>query len=259
MPRVDDHYKPFLEVFEKETNEEHRPSLKRKPRQDKGLPFYPSVQHVKNTEMMLQYEECTSSVESGGLSMHSLLMWDATPRLFRSSTRHDGHGFHKISQLQWTNTKAILFSEAHGHLHILFIREWLLNTDEFYSQCESCSKKSKIPNVKAQRKIFYYFVSGIWSCLYNNGEYPGNYTHAQATTRLSPIGFTHKIVHIMLLETSLIPALAKIRFSHTATWSSRFPILISNSARSHMHMHSDLCTVTYLLRMRSLVTTATRQ
>lgn len=58
MPGVDDHYKLFSEVFERETTEEHRPSLKRKPRQDRGLPFYPSVQHVKNTEMMLQCEEC---------------------------------------------------------------------------------------------------------------------------------------------------------------------------------------------------------
>ena len=58
MPGVDDHYKPFSEVFEKETTEEHRPSLKRKPRQDRGLPFYPSVQHVNNTKMMVQCEEC---------------------------------------------------------------------------------------------------------------------------------------------------------------------------------------------------------
>lgn len=58
-PGVDDHYKPFLEVFEKETTEEHRPSIKRKPRQDRGLPFYPSVQHVNNTEMML----CLSPLE----------------------------------------------------------------------------------------------------------------------------------------------------------------------------------------------------
>jgi len=26
------------------------------------------------------------------------------------------------------------------------------DTEEFYPQCESCSEKSKIPNVKAQRK-----------------------------------------------------------------------------------------------------------
>ena len=58
MPSDDNNYKPFSEIFGKETTEKHRPSLKRKPRQDRGLPFSPSVQHVSNTEMMLQCQEC---------------------------------------------------------------------------------------------------------------------------------------------------------------------------------------------------------
>ena len=32
--------------------------LKRKSRQDRGFPFSPSFQHVNNTEMMLQCQEC---------------------------------------------------------------------------------------------------------------------------------------------------------------------------------------------------------
>ena len=58
MPGVDNHYKPFSEVFKTKTTEEHRPSLKKKSRQERGLPFSPSVQHVRNTNMMLQCEEC---------------------------------------------------------------------------------------------------------------------------------------------------------------------------------------------------------
>ena len=42
-----------------ETSEEHRPSLKKAPKtKAKGLPFYVSVQHVKNAQLMLQCKEC---------------------------------------------------------------------------------------------------------------------------------------------------------------------------------------------------------
>ena len=42
-----------------ETSEEHRPSLKKAPKaKAKSLPFYASVQHVKNAQLMLQCEEC---------------------------------------------------------------------------------------------------------------------------------------------------------------------------------------------------------
>ena len=51
-------YKPFSEVFKTETTVEHRASLKRKSRQDRGLPFSSSVQHIRNIDMMLQCEEC---------------------------------------------------------------------------------------------------------------------------------------------------------------------------------------------------------
>ena len=44
----DGHYKPFDEVYDVETTEEHRPSLqKRSP-----LSFYASVQLVRNTGMI---------------------------------------------------------------------------------------------------------------------------------------------------------------------------------------------------------------
>ena len=45
----DRHYKSFAESLGSDTFEEHRPSLQKKAQKDKTLPFYPSVQHVKNT------------------------------------------------------------------------------------------------------------------------------------------------------------------------------------------------------------------
>ena len=57
-PSTDDHYKSFSEVFGTDTSEQYRPSMKAKPRKEKTLPFYPSVQHVRNAEMMLLCEEC---------------------------------------------------------------------------------------------------------------------------------------------------------------------------------------------------------
>ena len=57
VPGDDHHYLPFTEAFTKKTSEEHRPSLKNKPKK-KSLPFTPSVQHVKNVNMVIQCEEC---------------------------------------------------------------------------------------------------------------------------------------------------------------------------------------------------------
>lgn len=57
-PGADDHYTPFIDPFGKPTTEEHRPSLKQKSAKKNSLPFYASVQHVKNADMMMQCDEC---------------------------------------------------------------------------------------------------------------------------------------------------------------------------------------------------------
>ena len=44
-------------MFGSETNEGHRPSLQKK-KVNNSLPFYASAQHVKNSQMMLQCDEC---------------------------------------------------------------------------------------------------------------------------------------------------------------------------------------------------------
>jgi hypothetical protein len=57
-PGDDNHYAPFSEVFGTDTSEEHRPSCNVKQSKKNTLPFYASVQHVKNIEMMVECEEC---------------------------------------------------------------------------------------------------------------------------------------------------------------------------------------------------------
>ena len=58
VPGEDGHYKSFKDLLGTKTDEQHRPSLQRKPRRKKTLPFSASVQHVKNVDLMLQCDEC---------------------------------------------------------------------------------------------------------------------------------------------------------------------------------------------------------
>ena len=55
---MNNHYKTFKEVFRTKTSEDGRPSKAKTTHKERTLPFYPSVQHVKNTEMMLMCDEC---------------------------------------------------------------------------------------------------------------------------------------------------------------------------------------------------------
>ena len=56
-PGCDNHYKSFSEVYGTKTSEEHRPSLTSKSPK-KTVPFPTSVQHAKNTNIMVMCEEC---------------------------------------------------------------------------------------------------------------------------------------------------------------------------------------------------------
>lgn len=57
MPGIEGHYASFFDVFGQATSEDHRPSLKKRKKKN-TLSFYASVQHVRNTELMLQCDEC---------------------------------------------------------------------------------------------------------------------------------------------------------------------------------------------------------
>ena len=58
IPKGDGYYKPFQDVLGTDTVEEHRPSLQKFSSREKRLPFYLSVQHVRNCNMMLICDEC---------------------------------------------------------------------------------------------------------------------------------------------------------------------------------------------------------
>jgi len=59
VPKEDGHYLSFSEAFETITTGEHRPSLKQKrSKKDKSLPFYASLQHVKNSQIVVQCDSC---------------------------------------------------------------------------------------------------------------------------------------------------------------------------------------------------------
>jgi hypothetical protein len=55
----DDHYIPFFEVFGNDTTEDHQPSFRKPPpkKVKRRLPYYASIQHVKNSQLMVQCTE----------------------------------------------------------------------------------------------------------------------------------------------------------------------------------------------------------
>ena len=58
VPSADGHYQPFIEAYNKpSSSEEHRPSASAK-RPRKSVPIPTSVQHAKNTNLMVKCEEC---------------------------------------------------------------------------------------------------------------------------------------------------------------------------------------------------------
>ena len=58
VPRGYGHNKLFDIPYGSTTNKDHRPSLKRCPYLNKSLPFVASVQHARNTNLMVQCVEC---------------------------------------------------------------------------------------------------------------------------------------------------------------------------------------------------------
>ena len=58
MSGTDGHYKQFQDVYGTVTSEDCRPSLQKRPTRVKTLPFVASIQHARNTNIMMQCEEC---------------------------------------------------------------------------------------------------------------------------------------------------------------------------------------------------------
>ena len=161
MPGQDGHYKKFEEVFATNTVEEHRPSLQKIT--NKRLPFYPSVQHVRNCNTMLMCDECGM----WRLAYANRKLKAAEIRKLRGTL--DDLSFSCGADLQ----EAGLPSELDGVVYVkkMYCNEpierlyysanfddicvycagdvppWS-NTEEFYPQCDNCADKPRIANVK---------------------------------------------------------------------------------------------------------------
>ena len=58
VPGDDGHYLCFDSVYGTTTSENHRPSLSQAKKRKKTLPFIASIQHAKNTNLMVECVEC---------------------------------------------------------------------------------------------------------------------------------------------------------------------------------------------------------
>ena len=158
MPSEDGHYKQFAEVFQSNTVENYRPSLQNITK--KRLPFYPSVQHVKNCSTMLQCDVC---------GMWRLVY--ATKKLNSKQVTelNQGLSFSCGADLQEADLPdeltGIVYAKkmfCHEPIEKLYysanytdicvhcaadIPPWS-NSEEYYPQCEDCKDKIKIPNAK---------------------------------------------------------------------------------------------------------------
>ena len=163
VPGSEGHYKQFADLFGTKTSEGHRPSSQRKSQKQKSLPFYPSVQHVKNTEMMLLCEECE--------------MWRLvySKRKLKKNEREelegalDGMLFSCGAQLQDADIPMYLkdvvyvrqmscedpieklyYSAKFEDICVYCaasVPPWS-DTEPYYPQCSSCADKQPIPNAK---------------------------------------------------------------------------------------------------------------
>ncbi len=58
MPQSDGHYQKFKDVFGTETTESHRLSLQKRLYREESASFPAAVQHARNTNIVMQGEEC---------------------------------------------------------------------------------------------------------------------------------------------------------------------------------------------------------
>lgn len=169
IPGNDDHYKPFGEVFSTRTMEDYCPSKAKS--KWKTLPLHPSVQHVRNTQMMLLCEEC--SVRRLIYSKQKLKQVEKTNLL----QALNGMSFSCGAQLQDANIlehlkytvficqmaceqpveKLYYFAESEDiRVHCSGDVDPWSDLKEYYPQCEGCSAKTKIPNAKDKKKLIFY-------------------------------------------------------------------------------------------------------
>jgi len=153
------------EVIKKNKREEHRSSAMKS--KGKSLPFRASVQHVKNTEMMLQCDECSMwriiyskkkltsqekvqlerSLDNMSFSCGANLQdADIPPQIKEHVCVRNLSCGEPIEKLYY----AAKFTDICIYCGSL-VCPWN-DTEQFYPQCESCASRSPIENEKFKRK-----------------------------------------------------------------------------------------------------------
>ena len=160
----DGHYKHFDEVHGTDTSEECRPSLNTP--KSKSLPFYASVQHVKNSGMMLLCDEC---------GMWRLIY--ATRKLLASEKKLLDHALNGLSfscgsPLQEADlpeelrsivfvrglqchdpVETLYYSAKYEDICVYCSQNMLADsaTTEYFPQCEECEQKPKLTRKKSKK------------------------------------------------------------------------------------------------------------
>ena len=161
LPGTEGHCKHFAEVFRSKTSEEHRPSLKRAAK-EKTLPFYASLQHAKNADTMLMYDEC--EMWRLGYSRRKLKQNEKN----ELEKALDGMSFSCGAQLQDSDIpEYVVFvrkMSCENPIEKLYYSEDICeycsgpvppwsDTEAFYPQCTSCAEKPKIANSKKNKTV----------------------------------------------------------------------------------------------------------
>ncbi|CAB4040071.1 Hypothetical predicted protein, partial [Paramuricea clavata] len=166
VPGNDGHYKPFGEVFGTTTTEDDRPSKANS--KEKALPFYPSVQHVKNTQMMLLCEECSMwrlvyskrklkqvektniqrALDGMSFSCGAQLQDADIPEHLKDTVFVRRMGCEQPVEKLYYSAK---FEDICVHCSGDDVAPWS-DLEEYYPQCDGCSAKPKIPNAKKKKK-----------------------------------------------------------------------------------------------------------
>ena len=161
MPGQDGHYKRFEEVFGMSTVEEHRPSLQKITK--KRLPFYPSVQHVRNCNTMLMCDECGmwrlvySTRKLKAVEIRKLnatldgLSFSCGADLQEAGLPPELDGVVYVKKMYCNEPIERLYYSANFDDICVYcagdVPPWS-STQEFYPQCEDCADKPPIANVK---------------------------------------------------------------------------------------------------------------
>ena len=162
MPKGDGHYKPFEDVFGTDTTEEHQPSLQKLSAREKRLPFYPSVQRVRNYNMMLMCDECgmwrlvyakrkLKTQERNRLQQALADMFSCGAALQDAEIPTELADIVYVKTMHCHEPIERLYYAADFESICVYcaaeVPPWS-NQELYYPQCEDCADKAKIPNAK---------------------------------------------------------------------------------------------------------------